>query len=292
VRISSAVWFVTMACNFKCKYCWEVQAQERGEFKPEPFQPAEKWIAAWKRLAPEILDITGGEPFLQPGLVDIISELGSSGTRLAMTSNLSHPLMEFVRNVSPNHLFSITASYHPSQNGDRANPMNVDVFLGRLLFLREFGFNVTVNIVTWPEQIWLIPKWIELFHDVHKFRVHVDPYSSIAYYPWEYTGAERTAIAKWVTEGRKPSEYRGRVLCSGGQNHLSVQPDGSAWRCILERQQMLNPIGNIFDESFSLLGERLPCDQSHICPGCDRDKVKVEAIDGPVMSLPVLQNPE
>ena len=30
----------TMACNFKCKYCWEVQAQERGEFKPVPFCPA------------------------------------------------------------------------------------------------------------------------------------------------------------------------------------------------------------------------------------------------------------
>lgn len=230
-------------------------------------------------MRPEVLDITGGEPFLQPGLLDIIESLASNGTRLAMTSNFSHSIMEFVKRVTPDQMFSITASYHPSENGDRKNPMNVDVFLGRMLLLREFGFNVTINIVAWPEQIWLIPKWVELFHGVHKFRVHVDPYSSIEYYPWEYTEAEKGLLRQYVSEGRNIDRPElGPVTCSGGISHLSVQPDGSAWRCILERQQMKHPLGNILDEDFKLLSEPLVCEQQRNCPGCDRDKVEVHQI--------------
>jgi len=44
--LKSAIWWTTMACNFKCKYCWEVQAQERGEFTPVPFRPAQDWLEA------------------------------------------------------------------------------------------------------------------------------------------------------------------------------------------------------------------------------------------------------
>ncbi|MHB8864944.1 MAG: hypothetical protein ACYC6N_21260 [Pirellulaceae bacterium] len=41
--LKSAIWWTTMACNFKCKYCWEVQAQERGVFKPVPFRPNDRF---------------------------------------------------------------------------------------------------------------------------------------------------------------------------------------------------------------------------------------------------------
>ena len=47
--LKSAIWWTTMACNFKCKYCWEVQAQERGEFKSVPFRPARDWLEVWNR---------------------------------------------------------------------------------------------------------------------------------------------------------------------------------------------------------------------------------------------------
>jgi MoaA/NifB/PqqE/SkfB family radical SAM enzyme len=276
--LKSAVWFTTMACNFKCNYCWEVQAQERGDFKPLPFKTADEWINAWTKLRPGILDITGGEPFLQPGLIDIIKSIAASGTKVAMTSNFSHPILDFVRQVNPNDILSLTASYHPSQNGSSKLPMNEDIFFGRLLLLREFGFNnVTVNIVAWPEQFWLIPKFIELC-ERHKLRWHVDPYSSIAYYPWEFTEPERLALTQWVTPQRTITE-RDRdcmVTCSGGIDHISVQPDGTAWRCILERQQNKNPLGNILDPEFTLANNKPSlCDQRQNCPGCDKDKVSV-----------------
>lgn len=280
--LKSVVWWTSMACNFKCKYCWEVQAQERGEFKPIPLKPASEWLVVWNRLKPALLDITGGEPFLMPDLVELIVGLDPS-IRVGLTSNLSHPLLEFVRLISPERVVSIAASFHPTENGTRQHPMNPEIFVGRCLFLQSRGFRVTVNCVAWPEQLYLIPAWAEMFRS-HGLRFHVDPYSPIAYYPYEYTDAERRYLEPWVLPNRQTGL---RVIqptkpvvvdCSGGLDHLSVQPDGSAWRCILERQLGINPLGNVFDPGFSLLDQPIPCRESWRCPACDRDKVTVSPL--------------
>ncbi len=86
-QLKSAIWWTTMACNFKCKYCWEVQAQELGEFQPVPFRPGKDWLEAWNRLRPQLLDITGGEPFLMPDLLDVLTGLDPA-IRLAITTCL------------------------------------------------------------------------------------------------------------------------------------------------------------------------------------------------------------
>lgn len=279
--LKTAIWWTTMACNFKCKYCWEVQAQERGEFKPEPFLPWEKWLEAWTRLNPQFLDITGGEPFLPGiGLVKILEHLPRS-IKVSLTSNLSHSLLDFVKVATPQQVHSITASFHPGENGTKQQPMNPEIFIGRIKFLQEFGFAVTANIVAWPEQLWLIPHWVQMF-DAQNIRWHIDPYQSIAYYPWEYAEKEKELLRPYMANNRawgldpKPD---GKVVeCSGGVDHISVQPNGDAWRCILERQQLINPLGNIFDESFEPWSQAGPCAQSWQCPACDRDKVTVVSI--------------
>ena len=86
--------------------------------------------------------------------------------------------------------------------------------------------------------MYLIPAWAEMFRS-HGLRFHVDPYSSIAYYPYEYLEAERRFLEPWIWENRraglevvKPDALI-TVLCSGGIDHINLQPDGSAWRCIL-----------------------------------------------------------
>ena len=56
-----------------------------------------------------------------------------------------------------------TTSVHPMENGTRTHPMNPEIFVGRCLFLQNHGFNVTVNVVAWPEQMYLIPAWAEMF---------------------------------------------------------------------------------------------------------------------------------
>ena len=186
--------------------------------------------------------------------------------------------------MSPERVIKVTASFHPMENGTRTHPMNPEIFVGRCLFLQNHGFRVTVNVVAWPEQTYLIPAWAELFRS-HGLRFHVDPYSSIAYYPYEYTDAERKFLEPWIWEHRragldvvKPGESS-EVVCSGGVDHLNVQPDGSTLRFILERQLGLNPLGNVSDPGFQLLEKLLPCWESWQCPACDRDKVTVNPVE-------------
>jgi MoaA/NifB/PqqE/SkfB family radical SAM enzyme len=282
--LRTAIWWTTMACNFKCKYCWEVQAQERGEFKPEPFRPWQDWLEVWNRLRPQFLDITGGEPFLPGlGLVNILEHLDRA-IKVSITSNLSHSILEFLRVASPDQVHSITASFHPSENGTKQQPMNPEIFIGRVKLLQEFGYQVTANIVAWPEQLWLIPHWVGMF-DAQGIRWHIDPYQSIAYYPWTYTERQKELLRPYMAANRSwglnPKPDGQRVTCSGGVHHISVQPDGSAWRCILERQQLIGRLGSVFDPEFQLRSEPGPCDQSWQCPACDRDKVTVVQISHP-----------
>lgn len=269
----SVVWFTTFACNFKCDYCWEVQGQKVGEFASSKFISADRWISAFRRLNPRVLAISGGEPFLLPGLVDVIASL-NDGTDVGLTSNLSHSLLEFCERVSPSMVRNITASYHPTENGSSKLPMNREIFLGRALLLKEHGFNVTVNIVAWPETIWLIPELHETFLS-HGFSVHIEPYASMAYRKVNFTRSQQELLSRYVVTSRSSIEESSSVLCSGGVDHLSVQPDGSAWRCILERQQLINQIGNILDSDFELTQKATRCDQRSQCAGCDRDFVSV-----------------
>ncbi len=68
-----------------------------------------------------------------PGLLDIIGGL-DDGIRCAITTNLSHSVLDLVQRVSPSRLVHITCSFHPTQNGTHSNPMNVETFTGRVLF--------------------------------------------------------------------------------------------------------------------------------------------------------------
>lgn len=262
---TSVVWFVTWACNYKCDYCWQVQGQKIGMYKPSKFIEPDKWIEAFNKLNIGSMAVSGGEPFLQPGLIDILN--GVSADTIGLTSNLSHSLADFCRKVSASKVRYITASYHPTENR-----ISKDHFLGRVLLLKEHGFQVTVNLVAWPELVWMIPSLHAEFAS-YGVEVHIEPYAPMATYKQEYTAKQLDFIKQYLSVGRSFAS-EDNVLCSGGQTHFSIQPDGSAWRCILEKQQGINPVGNIFEADFNRLNEPLVCHQASNCPGCDRDHVK------------------
>lgn len=265
--IVSAVWFITFNCNLQCPYCWERQAQKHGEMAVEPFKPWQDWAKAWNRIKPGVLDISGGEPFMQPGFVDMLDAMDIN---MAITTNLTHDMTQFVQRISPAKVFSMTLSWHPT------GKMGIDEFLGKCLMLKNRDFNITVNFVTYPEQLWMADYYKRRF-DAHGIRFHIDPYAATKYYPFEMNDDEREFAMSLTGQDRMNSfakEVR-PVKCSGGMTHLSVQPDGSAYRCINDRILGLNPIGNILDENFTNNKVFTPCADYNKCAGCDRDKVKV-----------------
>ncbi len=280
-KLKSAVWFLTWKCNFKCSYCWEVQRIIKGELQPEPYKDYKLWVNAWNRLKPQILDISGGEPFLQPNFIALLNELDPS-IKIAITTNLSFDVVDFVQKVTPEKIISLTFSYHPTQK------MSRDQFGGKVLLVKNRGFkNITVNYVTWPEQIWQIEEYKKYFEETIGVRFHVDPYVPTPHFPYTYSSVESEYIKQFIEPNRRHTlgvEDIFDVACSGGVNHISVEPDGSAYRCIQDKVTHQPKIGNILESDFSLREKKTFCDQYHLCPGCDRDKVDITRVNKVIKS--------
>ncbi len=253
----SAVLFITWACNYKCPYCWELQSG----YKPDKMKSSQEWVDALNRLNLDILDISGGEPFLQHGLIDIINEVNCG--RIALTSNLSHGVNELIEKVSPEKLFSITASYHPTQG------VTIDSFKEKVEALRLNGFRVSVNFVMYPDQM----RQAEEVHQAFG-GVHFDRYIPTEFAPYEPNEEERAFINSYVGSDRpEQHEQEGIKFCTGGQYHFNIQPDGEVFRCIEDKQLGKPCIGNLFSEEFTPNDASTPCEDWWRCLGCDRDKV-------------------
>lgn len=279
--LKSAVWWTTWACNLKCSYCWQVQAQREGLYMPGKMTDNwAAWQTAWKRLAPQILDVTGGEPFLVPGLVNVLGGLDPV-TRLGLTTNLTHDISEFLEKVQPHLFVQVTCSLHPSQP-----KFNESLFFGRALQLKNRGYPVMINFVGWPEQLWLAEHYRRITLD-RGLRFHFDPYGE-AYQKIKWSQLELAEIARLRGVDREPHPLTKKygnnyeVLCSGGMTHLSVHPDGTAYRCLLDQQLGLPALGNVLDENFKPSTAATPCPNHYRCSGCDRDKVLVELNNQPV----------
>lgn len=274
--LKSAIWWTTWACNFSCVYCWQVQAQKIGEYQPQGFglHPGHRWVKVWNKLQPAILDITGGEPFLMPGFAAMVSEFHPN-IKVAITTNLSKPIEEFLEHVDTAHILSMTCSLHPTEG-----KIPEALFYGRAMQLQRRGIKIIVNMVAWPEQIWMLRHYKRITEQ-RGLAFHVDPYGP-RYKPVVLSDAEKAAAGELIGPDRGPSALAVKhgkdytVNCSGGMTHLNVHPDGTAYRCILDAQLGKPAVGNVFDEAFSLNRERTPCADHYQCPSCDRDKVLVE----------------
>lgn len=271
-KLRSAVWFITWNCNFSCPYCWEVQRIRAKEFTPEPFLPTEKWVEAWNRLEPDILDISGGEPFMQPDFISLLQQLKPS-IKIGLTSNISHDLSQFVQKIPPEKILSLTISLHPTQR------MSFELLSGKIRLLQNRGFKaLTVNYVGWPEQLWMIEDYKARIEALG-VRFHVDPYAATPYVPFEFSEEEKTYLSRFVESDRahwlSAASESGNVACSGGAEHINVNPAGDAYRCVLDAIDKRHPLGNIFDSSFALNTTWTPCAYRSKCPGCDKDKVRV-----------------
>ena len=272
----TAVLFLTFKCNFNCPYCWERQAQKHGKFIPEPFIDSAKWVVALNRLDLEVLDITGGEPFMQPDFFSLLE--GLRCPQIAITTNLSFDLTAFAQRISPEKVVSLTVSYHPTST------MSFDEFFGKCLFLKSKGFNITVNFVAYPEQMYLIPMACGRFQS-SGMRFHVDPYIQTEFFPYKFSDSERAFLSPYVGKDRDnffQKKATGHKLCSGGRDHINIQPSGDAYRCIHDKVRGLPKIGNIFDEGFTVNADDTICDDWVNCSGCDRDKITLR--DGAVLA--------
>ncbi len=104
---------ITLKCSMQCKTChiWK----QKEDFSNE--LPVEKWIEAMAHF-PRILDkkidiiITGGEPLLKDGILDLISRCSKIGYRISLQTNAFLIDEELVRKLTDAGLWRIGISLY------------------------------------------------------------------------------------------------------------------------------------------------------------------------------------
>ncbi len=174
-RMAYFIWSPTLACNYTCAYCGCAagEKQIRNDFpSSHPELSVDEWIDIWSdilgRFEYGILSITGGEPLLSEATIPVLRMM-TQKFACYMTSNISRNIMEFTRGhirpggssavvegvgEVPVGLSGTNCSLHPTSKG-----FNWDLFKGSVLLLRNAGFQVSVNYVGYPLQLYLAPEY-------------------------------------------------------------------------------------------------------------------------------------
>jgi hypothetical protein len=174
-RMAYFIWSPTLACNYTCAYCGCAagEKQLKHDFpSSHPELSVDEWIDIWgdilARFDYGILSVTGGEPLLSEATIPV---LGMVAQKFAcyVTSNVSRNVMELTRGgIRPGGascaveglgdaavgLCGINCSLHPTSRG-----FSWELFKGSVLLLRSAGFQVSVNYVGYPLQLYLAPEY-------------------------------------------------------------------------------------------------------------------------------------
>ena len=110
----------TWRCQLKCSYCWLPYVPlNRGKERT-----AEEWIKALDKALPDggVVDFSGGEPLLYPGIIDIIVALGEMGIFWGITTNgLNGKAIDNLIEREPKGCGVITLSDHQGNEKAWAN---------------------------------------------------------------------------------------------------------------------------------------------------------------------------
>jgi hypothetical protein len=209
-NMAHIVWAPSLLCNYDCRYCGcAVGAHEihKDFLSASPELSVGEWIGVWKEILGQydfgVVSMTGGEPLLSRATLPVLKLL-SDQFRVSITTNLSTNVFGLVRDLPQPRggrtgLKLIVASLHLT-----AKAFDKDVFLAKVLYLKNNGISTMINFVGHPLQLFLAgdyQQWCKN-HDV--------PFVLSPWYGRDndgneavYTEAERTYLDRIAPVNRK-----------------------------------------------------------------------------------------
>jgi MoaA/NifB/PqqE/SkfB family radical SAM enzyme len=279
-----ADWTLLTTCNFRCPYCFFPPAALGAKINVHGthLQWAEGFNSTGKTW---LLHITGGEPSVYPGFVELC-DLLTRNHYLSINSNLSHRSIDvFADRINPERVHFINAAVHYVERQERAS--SLDVFINRVHKLRAQRFNVLVSAVMTPEMVDIFAELFKYFesHGLCLIPKAMRGNYQGSEYPAAYSDDQRSLIIQYLVEARQKyatviaemgepptidmfsderflsstGNYLGK-LCGSGYNFVQIQPDGAVYRCGSGER-----LGNILLKRVSFLRAPKPCDTSY-CP--------------------------
>lgn len=264
-------WDIHYGCNYKCTYCNTPKPLDKGGSWDKDrdkivYPKLKRWIEVWediyKRYGSCEVHITGGEPFVYPLFLDLISNISKIHT-LEIITNLSSDVNKIIKCVTADRV-RIGTTFHPEFT-------SLEEFLKKHIILRSHGFETWANYVAYPPQLAKMPQYKKEF-DKLNIPFNIQPFMGDyegRKYPAGYTDSELSYLkecydnedivnkktVEWKT-GTENKNTSGKP-CRMGQMYAKIYPIGDAYRCCANNTKKL---GNLIDGSFKLLDEALPCE--------------------------------
>jgi len=287
-----ADWLLLKTCNFRCSYCFF--AADFSSSKINIYGSPNQWKEGFEATGKTwLLHITGGEPSLYPGFVELCHQL-TQKHYLSINSNLTHHCVkDFAQRINPERVHFINASIHFEERLKRGL---LNVFIQRVQELRNANFNLLLSLVMTP---YVVSNFSEI---VRQFEVHgLLPIPKVIrglhegkHYPESYSVEQKRIISDYLMIARHKYEsvinsmgesasidmfsdsrfldgikdYRGR-LCSAGHRFVFITPNGTVVRC-----GPSEVFGNILFKDVNLLNAPKFCDTWYCPYFCEKYSVQ------------------
>lgn len=234
-------WQLNNNCNFKCIYCFPPSDNDADCVGKVNIDSAIKTIRSTK--VDWQIHLTGGEPFLYPGFVDLCKKLTKSYSIRVLTNfSIRKEVHRFMECIPPEKVDLVYISLHILE---REKLKQVDSFIKDVLLLEQKGYRYRVMYIMYPplferfekDYVFFKKKGIIIFPKVFK-----GEYSGKRY-PYAYTSEETNMIKKYNARYLSSDSVFSRNLdCSAGKDMIRIWPNGDVSRCVNDRKNIL---GNI-----------------------------------------------
>ena len=223
-------WNMNDTCNYRCSYCTQRFLPDRSGHLTAA--EVEAHVAAFRGLPGTWeIKLSGGEPFQQPGLVDIVTALVAAGHIISVQTNFSaseRRLAAFLE-ATRGRLHVFAASLHLEY-------ATAAEFIARYAHIRPYvdahGVSFCVTSVATPERLVELRDAIAPAFAQAGIRFKVQPeklHGAIRGYS-EDEQATLLALGGHNGLGTLAANVQGR-LCWAGSRYLVVKSTGRAFRC-------------------------------------------------------------
>jgi hypothetical protein len=253
-------WNVNTACNYRCSYCTQRFKEDRGRWSRDT--PA--FLAAFARLPGRWeIKLSGGEPFVHPTLLEIVSGIAELGHRISVVTNFAAPrekLAAFVT-AARGRVGVFSCSLHLEYVEDI--PAFVDKarwLQSELLARHDVSLpppHVNVTTVATHSALPRLESLAAQFTDV-TFKIQPEKQNRDVI---EYDEGARSLLLNLGGHnhtGEIVHRFEGRP-CWSGARYFILDDAGEAFRCYPARRYRVERMGSFLDPAFRLADEPTPC---------------------------------
>jgi len=220
-------WNITDLCNYRCAYCTQRTMAERTR----SLGPLPSVLAALDRLPGRWeIKLSGGEPFEQPGLVELCQDLVARGHVISIQTNFSAPpeLVTAFLDATRGSLHTFSASLHL----DHATPQQFLERRGLLAPYEADGLRFHVTSVATEARLRELRDHVAPLLARHGVVFKVQP-QKVDGYVRPYDEEQRRMLHELGGHnltGVISHDFQGR-LCHAGSRYLVIKSSGQAYRC-------------------------------------------------------------